>query len=151
MKDILEAKQKDMDAFLEHLPIVADQDGLIVLVNGEVIGLDRVSRAAAFRILHPKLIRSYVMDALTAKPVKEKGTHAKKTNAFLKKIFQCTEQPFDSVGYGRDYRYEGKKIVGSALVHENTVIHTAFFQITETEKAGHMSSVSRRRAYRTNQ
>jgi hypothetical protein len=151
MKDILEAKQEDLDAFLEHLPIVADQDGLIVLVNGEIIGLDRVSRSAAFRILHPKLIRSYVMDALTEKPVKEKETPAKKANAFLKKILQCTEQTFDSVGYGCDYRYEGKKIVGSALVHENTVIHMAFFQITETEKAGRMSPVSRRRAYRTNQ
>jgi hypothetical protein len=31
-------------------------------------------------------------------------------------------------------RYEGKKIVGSALVHENTVIHMAFFQITENGK-----------------
>ena len=149
MKDILEAKQEDLDAFLEHLPIVANQNGLIVLVNGEVVGLDRVSRAAAFRILHPKLIRSYVMDALTEKPVKGKETPAKKANAFLKKIILCTEQAFDSVGYGRDYRYEGKKIVGSALVHENTVIHMAFFQATETEKAGRLSSVSQRRAYRT--
>jgi hypothetical protein len=80
-----------------------------------------------------------------------KETPGKKADAFLKKILQCTEQKFDSVGYGQDYRYEGKKIVGSALVHENTVIHMAFFQITETEKAGRMSPVSRRRAYRTNQ
>lgn len=149
MKDILEAKQEDLDAFLEHIPIVADQNGLLVLVNGEVVGLDMISRAAAFRILHPKLIRSYVMDALTEKPDKEKESSQGKAGAFLKKVLECVENPFDSVGYGRDYRYEGKKIVGSALVHENTVIHMAFFQITETEKAGRMSSVSRRRAYRT--
>ena len=91
------------------------------------------------------------MDALTEKPAKGKEASPKKKEAFLKKILECAENPFDSVGYGRDYRYEGKKIVGSALVHESTVIHMAFFQITETEKAGHMSSVSRRRAYRTNQ
>jgi hypothetical protein len=151
MKDVLEAKQEDMDTFLEHLPIVDDQNGLLVLVNGEVVGLDMVSRAAAFRMLHPKLIRSYVMDALTEKPVKVKEASQKKTDAFLTKILECAENPFDSVGYGRDYRYEGKKMVGSALVHESTVIHMAFFQITETEKAGRMSSVSRRRAYRTNQ
>ena len=150
MKDVLEAKQEDLDAFLEHLPIVADQNGLIVLVNGKVVGLDMVSRSAAFGMLHPKLIRSYVMDALTEKPVTAKGKPLDMADAFLKKIPQCKEQPFDSVGYGRDYRYEGKKIVGSALVHEGTVIHMAFFQITETEKAGHMSPVSRRRAYRTN-
>jgi hypothetical protein len=150
MKDVLEAKQEDLDAFLEHLPIVDDQNGLLVLVNGEVVGLDMVSSAAAFRMLHPKLIRSYVMDALTEKPRRAKETPGEKADGFMKKILQCTEQPFDSVGYGRDYRYEGKKIVGSALVHEKTVIHMAFFQITETEKAGHMSPVSRRRAYRTN-
>lgn len=149
MKDVLEAKQHDLDTFLEHLPIVADQNGLLVLVNGEVVGLDMVSSAVAFRMLHPKLIRSYVMDALTEKPKRGKETPGQKADAFLKKILQCTEQTFDSVGYGRDYRYEGKKIVGSALVHENVVIHIAFFQVTEAEKAGRMSSVSRRRAYRT--
>lgn len=149
MKDILEEKKEDLDAFLEHLPIVGDQNGLIVLVNGEVVGLDRVSRAVAFRLLHPKLIRSYVMDALTEKPAKGKEASVEKAETFLKKILECKEQKFDSIGYGQDYRYEGKKIVGSALVHENTVIHMAFFQITETEKAGRMSSVSRRRAYRT--
>lgn len=151
MKDVLEAKQEDLDAFLEHLPIVADQEGLIVLVNGQVVGLDRVSRASAFSMLHPKLIRSYVMDALTEKPVRAEETPGKKADEFLKRILQCAEQRFDSVGYGQDYRYEGKKIVGSALVHEGVVIHMAFFRITETEKAGHMSPVFRRRAYRTNQ
>ncbi|HPL68315.1 MAG TPA: hypothetical protein PLG94_17400 [Smithellaceae bacterium] len=151
MKDVLEARQEDMDAFIEHLPIVADQVGVVVLVNGEVVGLDKVSRAASFSVLQPKLLRSYVMDALTEKPRKARETPREKADVFLKRIIQCGEQIFDSVGYGRDYRYEGRKIVGSALVHEGAAIHMAFFQITETEKAGRMSPVSRRRAYRTNQ
>lgn len=129
MRDVLEAKQEDMDSYLEHFPVVTDQNGLLVLVNGEVIGLDIVSRTTAFTTLHPKLIKSYVMDALTEKPVKGKDASRKKAEAFLNKIIQCGENTFDSVGYGRDYRYEGKKIVGSALVHESTVIHMAFFQI----------------------
>lgn len=149
MKDVLEAKQDDLDAYLEHLPIVDNQNGLLVLVNGEVVGLDMVSRSGAFTLLYPKLIKSYIMDALTEKPVKAKETPQGKADQFLKKILQCKEQKFDSVGYGQDYRYEGKKIVGSALVHENAMIHMAFFQIMEAEKVGHMSSVSRRRAYRT--
>lgn len=150
MKDVLDARQEDMDAFLEHLPIIAGQEGCIVLVNGEVVGMDMVSRANSFGVIYPKLIRSYVMDALTEKPKMAKETPLEKANAFLQRILQCTEQGFDSVGYGKDYRYEGRKIVGSALVHEGTAIHMAFFQVTESEKAGRMSSVSRRRSYRTN-
>jgi len=148
MKDVLEARQKDLNAFLEHFPATAGQDGLVVLVNGQVVGLDRVSREAAFRILHPKLIRSYVMDALIEKPARAKEPSIEQADALLNEIFQCAERIFDSVGYGRDYRYEGEKIVGSALVHEETLIHTAFFRTDETKKSGRMSSVSRRRAFR---
>jgi hypothetical protein len=151
MKDVLEAKRQDLDTFLEHLPLVDAQNGLLVLVNGEVVGLDMISKTSAFRTLHPKLIRSYVMDALTEKPARGKETPGEKVDAFLKRILKCAEQRFDSVGHGQDYRYEGKKLVGSALVHDNTLIHMAFFQVTETEKAGRMSTVSRRRAYRTQQ
>ena len=149
MKDVLEARQKDLDEYLENLPLVPNQHGFVVLVNGQVAGLDIISSPGAFALLHPKLIKSYVMDALTEKPAKGEHAYRGNADAFLARIAECEEHRFTSVGYGNDYRYEGKKIVGSALVHESTVIHMAFFQTTETEKAGSMSSVSRRRAYRT--
>ena len=148
MRDILEAKQEDLDEFLEHFPLMAGQNGLLVMVNGKVIGLDLVSRVAAFEKLYDKLIRSYVMDALTQKPAKGRVASRKKAVGFLEEIIQCGENSFDSVGYGHDYRYEGKKIVGSALVHNRSLIHAAFFQVTGTEKAGRMSPASRRRDYR---
>jgi len=68
MRDVLEAKQENLDLFLEHLPIVVGRNGLLDLVNREITGFDMVSRAAAFKVLHLKLIRSYVMDALTERP-----------------------------------------------------------------------------------
>ena len=40
----------------------------------------------------------------------------------------------DSVGCRLDYCYEGKKIVGSALVHNRSLIQAAFFQVTKMEK-----------------
>ncbi|MBN1363330.1 MAG: hypothetical protein JW976_00860 [Syntrophaceae bacterium] len=150
MRDVHEAKKEDMDGYLEQFPLAIDQNGLVVIVNGEVVGLDMVSRKEAFGILHPKLIKSYVMDSLVVKPKKGNYNYQKKTDAFLKKIVNCRESMFESVGYGRDFRYEGNRIVGSALVHADAVIHMAFFQITEAEKSGHMSSASRRRMYRTN-
>ncbi|MDD3250723.1 MAG: hypothetical protein PHF23_10230 [Smithellaceae bacterium] len=145
MRDTLEAKQEDMDEFLAHFPMISGQNGLLVMVNGKVIGMDMVSRTEAFASLHPKLIKSYVMDALTEKPAKGRAPSRKKADAFLAGILQCKENSFDSVGYGLDYRYEGQKIVGSALVHNSIVIHMAFFQIAAAEKSGRMSSVNRRR------
>jgi hypothetical protein len=149
MKDVLEAKQEDMDAFLEHFSSVTDQNGLMVLVNGEVVGFDMVSKHEAFRILYPKLIKSYIMDALLEKPASGHEATVSNAERFLQTIMQCEERKFDSIGYGYDYRYEGKKIVGSALAYGETIVHGAFFKITEAEKTGHMSSLSQRRANRT--
>jgi len=151
MRDVLKAKQEDLDDFLELFPLMDRQKGLLVLVNGEVVGMDVISKKEAFALLHSKLVKSYVMDALTEMPKKNKDTGTMKAADFLKKILVCGESAFDSVGYGRDYRYEGEGLVGSALVHEGTVIHLAFFQINKADKTGRMSSVNRRRSYRTNQ
>jgi len=70
MRDILEAKKEDMDSYLEHFPLVPDQSGLLVIMNSEVVGMDMISGKQAFAQLHPKLIKSYVMDSLTVKPKK---------------------------------------------------------------------------------
>ncbi len=68
--------------------------------------------------------------------------------AFIEEARQCKEEKFKSIGHGWDHRFEGPKTVGSALVHEEKVIHMAFFTVTESEKVGKMSSASRRRRYR---
>jgi len=46
--------------------------------------------------------------------------------AFLTEAAACEEKIYDSVGLGKDYRYSGPKLVGSALAVEDAVIHTAF-------------------------
>ena len=148
MRDIHEARKEDLDDWLELFPLTADQKGLLVMVNGKAVGFDMISSIDAFRVIYPKLVRSYLMDAILEKPGKGKTDIHEKAESFMSKISTCTEKRYDSVGHGQDYRYEGKKIVGSALIHENTVIHMAFFGITETEKAGRMSSLSRRKANR---
>jgi hypothetical protein len=129
MKDIHEARENELDACLEHFTMVPDQKGLIV--NGEVAGLDMVSQADAFKVLYPKLIKSYIMDAILEKSAKSKAPGLDKAKTFLDEIITADEQAYDSVGYGRDFRYEGKKLVGSALVYEDAVIHMAFFRTTQ--------------------
>ena len=96
-----------------------------------------------------KLLKSYLMDALVEKPIKGKEPTLNKAEEFLQAIMGCEERRYDSIGYGYDYRYEGKKIVGSTLAYGKTIIHGAFFKVTTGEKAGHMSSLSQRRANRT--
>jgi len=120
----------------------------IKLLHGRVIGLDVLSLEAVYEALHPKLAKSYAIDALLQQREKVGNGSVDNGRAFIEEARQCKEEKFKSIGHGWDHRFEGSTIVGSALVHQEKVIHMAFFGITESEKVGRMSSASRRRRYR---
>ena len=148
MKDVFDSKLKDLDGYLKAFKYKPKQKGMLVLLNGEVVGFDIVSRDLAYKVLHPKLVKSYAIEAILLKKEKIAKSNADKAKAFIKEIAACSEKKYESIGNGWDYRFEGKQVVGSALVYRKNVIHMAFFRITESERAGPMSSSRRRRGYR---
>ncbi len=150
MNDVFHSKEEDLDEYLKVFPLVPGQRGLLVFVNGKVSGFDVISLGPAYGALHQKLVKSYAMDAyLDAR--KGKGSPAVSTDQakmFLQDALACTEEKYQSLGHGWDYRYEGRSIVGSALLHQETVIHTAFFGTTESGKVGNMAGSRQRRGHR---
>jgi hypothetical protein len=148
MKDVYKKREKDLNNYLDKFPLSEGQKGVLVFTDGKVTGLDYISYEPAFKLLHPKLIKSYAMDAMLSKKKKETDGTKKKAEDFLTIARECEEKKYESVGHGWDHRYDGKGVVGSALVYKESVIHLAFFSADENEKSGRMSSSSQRRGYR---
>ena len=150
MRDVFESQRESLDEALKAFPLIRGQIGLLAVISGEAAGFDIVSRPAAYAHLHGKLLKSYVMDALVGK--KKAGVDAKAAakaaQDFIDRATHCEEKTFKSVGCGDDYRFKGAHIAGSALVHSDTVIHTAFFHLDQANAEGHMSGINRRRSYR---
>ncbi len=148
MRDVFESKSRDLQGYLEAFGIAPKQQGLLVLINGKAIGFDVVSREAAYAALHPKLIKSYALDALVQKEEAAGKPTVDQASHFIEDAVVAEEKKYESVGHGWDYRLQGRELVGSALVYRETVIHTAFFRITESDRAGRMSSSARRSQFR---
>ncbi len=150
MSDVYKARDEDLRKCDEIFKPVANQVGLLAFIGGKPAGADMVSLSSAYAKLHPKLVRSYTLEGLLdaqAKPVTVDGltTRAK---AFLAEIAAAEERQFPSVGHGKDYRYKAKALAGTALVHDNEVIHAAFFRLDDPEQPERMASYrSRRRRY----
>jgi len=149
MRDVYEDKKEDLDGYMKAFHYVPSQKGVLVMINGRVSGLDILSLEPVYEGLHPKLVKSYAMDALLQQ--RERGDNGllEKAKSFIEGVRQCKEEKFKSVGHGWDHRFEGKGMVGSSLVHEDNVIHMAFFSADESNKVGKMSSASRRRTFRS--
>lgn len=154
MKDVFEARKSELDAYLNAFTCETQQKGLLVMIGGEVVGFDYLSREKAFGVLFSKLIKSYAMEAWLASR-KQKGAYeengaqeASKAAAFMASVKDCGQKSYNSVGMGLDVRFEGKGLVGSALVVDDKLVHMAFFSVTDSEKAGNMAGPSRRRSFR---
>jgi len=149
MKDIFEAKMIDLDEYLKAFTCVPHQRGLFTFIDEEVVGFDFISLESAYTLLHPKLAKSYAMEALLQKEPRTDKPKTKKAKEFIDETMKCDEKKYESVGKGWDYRFEGERIVGSVLKLGKKAIHMAFFRITESEKAGKMAGYRRRREFRT--
>jgi hypothetical protein len=127
MHDVFQARMAELEQYLAAFKPVPEQKGLLVLINGEVAGLDLVSLERAYQLLHPQFLKSYAMDAVLDQKETPAVGIVEKAKQFLDEAAQCKETRYHAVGLGTDHRFEGKQIAGSALVFENTVVHAALF------------------------
>ena len=148
MRDVFESKEDDLKGYLDAFQYVPHQKGIFVMVNGKVAGFDILSLSSAYEIIHPKLVKSYAMDALLQKKKRADEASIDQAKSFIKGTTKCEEKTYESIGHGWDHRFEGRMIVGSSLVHQEKVIHMAFFRVDKSERARTISSSSRRRKFR---
>ncbi len=135
MKDAMDGRRADLDAYANAFPLSDGQIGLMVFIGGKAVGFEAVSRAGAYADYHPRLVRSYTVDALYAKGG-EAGLSAGEVKGFLDEATRYDGSTYKSRGAGSDWRYEGKGVVGSALEYGGTAIHAAFFRFDEAGENG---------------
>jgi hypothetical protein len=153
MNDAFKARQEQLDECLRTFKREEGQVGLLVLINGQPVGFDLVSRPEVYARLHEKLLRSYVLDALLEKPGKRTagGVAQEAARAFVASAEGARDEVFPSVSYGRDHRYTAPAMVGNALVHDGKLIHAAFLRVDDShggEGSRTLASVRRRRRFR---
>jgi hypothetical protein len=131
MSEVFRARQVELGESLNVLTVAPRQKGMIVIVNGEVAGLDLLSSATAYEKLHPKLVRSYVLEGILedAKVTLSPEVAKEKALSFLQTISDCEAHEFASPGYGQDRRFKSPSSAGSALFHNDELIHAAFFSL----------------------
>lgn len=150
MADIYAAHSTTLDDFAGAFPLTEGQCGLLIGVDGKVVGFDLVSSVDAYAQVHEKLVRSYVLDEL-GRPNKKRNTNTltqAQCQDFIESAKGITYQRFKSVGLGWDYRFSGSTQTGSALCYEESRVHMAFFGAELPEYANRMAGRGRRRQYR---
>lgn len=150
MRDTFAQRAEELQDYVSHITVEPGQNGILVFVAGEAMGFDLLSRPEAFAALAPKLLRSAAMEALAAGKDDGAAATVAAAEAFLRRAAELTPTPHPSIGLGEDWRFVADDLVGSALVVERAVIHTAFFRAQGAVKTDdQFPSLGRRRGFRS--
>ncbi len=141
LRDVVRKRLTELDSALQAIPVNDAQSGLMVAAQGSVLGFDMVSRPEAYAHVHRRLLRSYLMDARCAADPTAMSEPLKAAHDFLAAAIAAEERRFPAVGLGADYRYDGKDVVGSVLLHDNQVIHAAFFRAVREDDPTHAAAM----------
>ncbi|MFY9113349.1 MAG: DUF6569 family protein [Desulfomonilia bacterium] len=152
MRDVHENLREDISDYGGHFPLVLGQQGILVAIGKEVVGMDVVTYPHAYALLHSKLVKSYMLDAVTLSNGKERRTSGKaQAQDFIDSIAGCETTKYKSVGHGWDVRFQGKNIHGSVLAYRSGAVHLAFFATQAHESGkdwGGMSGYRKRAGFR---
>lgn len=128
LRDVYENLKENLDKNLKNFPILENQKGLIVFINGKLKGMDLISLSSVYKDLHEKIIKSYLIDIFEEKKTFKENYHEDIKN-FFDEIVNCEILKFKSVGLGWDYRLKGKNVMGSILMYNDMPVHVHIFKV----------------------
>ncbi len=149
MGDIYDQEEDVIDDYMKHFSPLDNQAGMVVMINNQVIGSDCFARHATLQRTFPKLVKSYVLDAIDANEKKKKYlSSSQKATFFLGDVGKCLVKERPSISLGTDIRLVSQKVIGSALSVDDEVVHLTAFARDEKDtrkKVGFYQRASRRK------
>lgn len=136
LQDVYRDKKvvSEMDSYFERLESIPrlgeDAVGIVVGLNGEIVGIDIFANPEFFAMIWPKLLKSYI--ALAISQVDSKATLTQeKAKRILNEAYIAKFSRRPSVALGEDLEANIPEIICSALVYRGAVVHFAAFPTKE--------------------
>jgi len=101
--------------------------GVVACVGGEIIAADLFGSRTVFRTLWPKLLESYVIDALDRR-VRGSAPDPVRIRRWLDGVTRAEKSRKPTPGAGTLYELRGGGVIGSALVYREGVVHMELFR-----------------------
>ena len=84
----------------------------------------------------PKLVRSWALDALPIADWPHEVQPVTDARALIEEVAAAKVGQHEALGLGTDLRFEGARLNGGALVHEDRLVHLCVFRDGNTGNGG---------------
>lgn len=128
MTAMYEHHDRAIDELAANAAVLEGQLGMIVFLGAEFAALDLVSSHDVWRRVHPRLLRSHALEALTSKTTKRPSTEA--AARALDAVLDATADTAPAgIGLGTELRFsaEHDPIEGAGLLAEGELVQLSAF------------------------
>jgi hypothetical protein len=153
VEKVFEDHEEKLGQYVQHLDCVEGQVGSVFTVKGRLAGMELFDSAETCRLLMPKIIRSYALDAIDPGYRPDGNVAIGSPKQLLELVAGSGYSSHIAVGEGEDLRFDSTPgIAGGALFARDRIIHLCVFVSAEEQRfgdgSGYRTSASLRRRFR---
>ena len=128
--------QKKIDEYMKTFSNLTkenkDMTGVAVVIGSEITGVDIFGDRDLFEKLWPKLLKSYITDALTREKIEKPAIKDKDIEKFLNKAKEAKIEKDTSSVAGTRLDFSSKEVVGGIILDKNeNIVHYVQFPYKE--------------------
>ena len=153
VEKVFEDHEEKLGQYVEQLGCVEGQVGSVFSVKGRPVGMELFDSADTCRLLMPKIIRSYALDAIDPGYQTNDDLGISSPKEVLELVIGSGYSSHKAVGEGDDLRFDSTpNIAGGALFARDRIVHLCVFVSAEGQQVGdgngYHTSASLRRRFR---
>jgi len=100
--------------------------GVVCAINGRIVGVDVYGSPRLFEAMWPKLLNSYLVEAVRSGPSKDGWVSTEDAADAVASLASARRRPVPSIGLGETYILDGRgPAAGQALTWEGYVVHVS--------------------------
>lgn len=130
MEESYENLKIDHAKIIKEFKIEPGQNGVLIIVNGEIKGFEMFLNSEIYKEFHEKILKSYLIDSKV-----ENKTFAINIDAAkdaIQKAFDSTFEKRDNIGLEKAFEFENDDGIGTLYSYKDNIIHLSYF--TKLEK-----------------
>ena len=153
VEQVYQDHEEKLAQFVAHLGCVDGQVGAVFSIKGRVTGLEFFDAAETCRLLMPKIIRSYALDAIDPGYRGHRASGVGSPAEVIARLSASEYSTHKAVGEGEDLRFDSTPaMAGGALFARGRVVHLCAFVSAEQQAVndggGYSASATQRRRFR---
>ena len=125
MEESYENLKIDHAKIIKEFSIEPGQNGVLIIVNGEIMGFEIFLNSEIYKEFHEKILKSYLIDSKVEN--KTFAINADAAKSVIDKALDSTFEKRGNIGLEKAFEFENDEGIGTLYEYKDNIVHLSYF------------------------